>query len=280
MRFKPTLLIGTILCGLVAVHAVASDINAMTFNLRVPIDPAPYDWQSRMPRIISIVQNQKPDFVGVQEVTPEMLGDLRGALSGYEVVGRGRELGEKGEGTQILFLKNRWALDPQDHGTLQLSPTPDITGSNGWGMSWPRIFTWVHLREKKTGAFIYVFNTHFPLVAKERYLSVQLLAKAIAGRKHQRDPVILTGDFNACEDEASMTYLLGQGGSPITMKDTYRALHPDGKAGTFHDFGKTESCKIDYIYTLGDVEIISSDVIKESEKFSSDHYAVIAKLRF
>lgn len=280
MVLKYILLISICLLSVGGINASASDITVMTFNLRVPIDPPPHDWPSRLPLIIKTIHTQRPDFLGVQEVTPAMLKDLRNELPRYGIVGRGREVDSGGEGTQILFLQNRWVLDKQDQGTLQLSSTPEIPGSNDWNMSWPRIFTWVHLREKNTGKFIYVFNTHFPLAPAERDLSVRVLAKAIATRKHPSDPVILTGDFNACEVEASMKYLLGNDGSPLAMHDTFRALYPADQTGTFHGFGTTQSCKIDYIYTLGNIKISAAGIIKETKNFSSDHYPVTAKLRF
>jgi endonuclease/exonuclease/phosphatase family metal-dependent hydrolase len=263
------------------INAHAFDINVMTFNLRVPVDPAPNDWDSRRPRVIAIINNQQPDFLGVQEAVPNVVKNLTTDLSGYAVIGRGRDSDSGGEGTQIFYRKDRWNLDAKDQGTLQLSSTPTIPGSNDWGMQWPRIFTWAHLYEKKSRKAIYVFNTHFPLKPEERDLAAQLLAKYIAERKHKNDSVILTGDFNACEDEASMKYLQGENGSPIAMHDSYRVLHPDSKAGTFHGFGTTDGCKIDYIYTLGKLAVITSDILKDPEGagFSSDHYAVSARLR-
>ncbi len=258
------------------------DINVMTFNLRVPVDPAPNDCASRKPRVISIIKNQHPDFLGVQESVPQFVTDLQHELTQYAHIGRGRETDGGEEGTQIFYRKDRWLLDKADQGTLQLSPTPDLSGSNAWGMQWPRIFTWAHLREKRSGKFVYIFNTHFPLKPQERDLSVQLLAKYILARKHPTDSVILTGDFNACEGEASMNYLLGQGNSPITMQDTFRVLHPEDKVITFHAFGKiSNECKIDYIYTLGQWSVLHADIIKDPEGagFASDHYAVIAQIR-
>lgn len=279
MKSYSNIFLFILLLSVLSFNAHATDINVMTFNLRIPIDPYPNDWNSRLPRIISIIKSQKPDFLGVQETTPEMLADLRRELSEYSVLGRGRNTDEGGEGTQIFYKTDRWKLDTHDHGTLQLSPTPEIPGSNGWAMQWPRIFTWAHLQEKRTKKFIYVFNTHFPLVPHERDLSSQLLAKSISERKIKHDSVILTGDFNACEDEASMKYLLGQNGSPIAMKDTFSVLHPDSKAGTFHAFGKTESCKIDYIYTLGSFKVLESTIVMDHENFASDHFAVTAKIQ-
>src|SRR3954471_22983389 len=97
---------------------------------------------------------------------------------------------------------------------------------------------------------------------------------AISQREHKRDPVILTGDFNACEDEASMGYLRGLGGSPIKLRDTHRARHPNDKTGTFHGFGTVDNCKVDYIYVSEDLKIKSSKIITEDKNFSSDHFAV------
>lgn len=261
-------------------NAQANDIKAMTFNLRVPVDPYPNDWTSRLPRIVASIKAQQPDFLGVQEATPEVIADLRNAFPDYGVIGRGRDANEAGEGTQIFYKKNRWNLDTHDQGTLQLSSTPNIPGSNDWGMQFPRIFTWSHFQDKKSKQFIYVYNTHFPLKPNERDLSAQLLVKSISERQHKKDSVVLTGDFNACEDEASMKYLLGQNGSPIAMKDTYRILHPDNTAGTFHEFGTVKSCKVDYIYTLGSLNTLESNIIKDHGNFASDHYAVTAKISF
>jgi endonuclease/exonuclease/phosphatase family metal-dependent hydrolase len=266
--------------SLLAVKAHTKNIEVMTFNLRIPVDPAPYDWQSTLPRIIAIIKSQQPDFLGVQEVTPAMMNDLRSQLPDYGIVGRGRETDSGGEGNQIFYLKNRWALDEKDQGTLQLSPTPDVPGSNGWGMKFPRIMTWVHLRERTTGKWIYVFNTHFPLVATERYLSAQLLAEKISQRKRKKDPVILTGDFNACEDEVSMTYLMGQGNSPVALKDSYRLRYPGAKVSTFHGFGKEKSCKIDHIHVADKLKVLEAAVLEEADNFSSDHFPVRATLGF
>jgi len=258
------------------------DVNVMTFNVRVPVDSYPNDWLSRKTRVIKLIKHRNPDFLGIQEALPDVLMDMNTNLSEYGQIGRGRNHDSGGEGTQIFYRKKNWTLDDSDSGTLQLSPTPAIPGSNGWNMQFPRIFTWGRFIEKKSGKAIYIFNTHFPLVPRERLMSSAQLTRAIAGRKHSQDPVILSGDFNACESEESIQYLLGAGNSPVHLKDSYRTLYPDDKTGTFHDFGKqNESCKVDYIFTSGDITAVTSEIIKDDPKigFASDHYAVVAKLK-
>lgn len=258
------------------------EVVAMTFNLRVPVDPAPLDWNTRRQLVKQLISTQQPDFFGVQEAVPNVIENLASDFPHYAFVGRGRDKGGVGEGTQIFYKSDRWRLDADDTGTLQLSPTPDVVGSNGWQMQFPRIFTWAHLIEKKSGKAIYVFNTHFPLVPKDRLLSSILLARAISDRKHPQDSVILSGDFNACEDEDSMQYFLAKNATPIHLMDSYRILHSDDKTGTFHDFGKLhDSCKVDYILISSESKAISADIIKDNPAvgFASDHYAIVAKIR-
>ena len=265
-----------------AADAKTIGVTVMSFNLRVPVDPAPLDWNTRRHLVVQQIKTQNPDFLGVQEAVPIVVSDLAAECPHYAVIGRGRDKGGVGEGTQIFYKSERWHLDQDDNGTLQLSPTPDVVGSNGWDMSYPRIFTWAHLIERKSGKGVYVFNTHFPLVPKERLLSSTLLARAIADRKHPTDPVILSGDFNACESEESLQYFLAADAPPTHLVDSYRILHPEDKTGTFHDFGrKHDSCKIDYILMSAGLAAITADIIKDdpAQGFASDHYALVAKLR-
>lgn len=262
--------------------AQALTVDVMSFNLRVPVDPAPHDWASRKARVAGLVRQQHPDFLGVQEAVPAVIADLNLALGEYASIGRGRESDGGGEGTQIFYRKARWDLDAADQGTFQLSSTPEIAGSNDWGMQWPRIATWVHLREHASGRGLYVYNTHFPLKPDERERAARLLAGLIAARKHAGDPVVLTGDLNACEQEPAVRYLLGQAGSPLALRDSYRALHGGADTGSFHAFGKEKNpCRIDYIMAPPDAGVARAEVLidgQDGKGFASDHYAVTATL--
>ena len=258
------------------------EINVMTFNLRVPVDPAPLDWNSRHHLVVKYIKSKNPDFFGVQEAISSVVKDLALDFPSYKFLGRGRDQDGAGEGTQIFYKSDIWKVDADDNGTLQLSSTPEVAGSNGWNMQFTRIFTWARFINKKTGEAVYVFNTHFPLVPEERMKSSQLLAKKIAERKHPHDPVILSGDFNACESEESIQYLLGEKSSPIQLKDSHHESHSKDMAGTFHNFGKqADSCKVDYVFVSNSFMTILSEIIKDDPKigFASDHYSVFAKLK-
>ncbi|RFP09726.1 hypothetical protein D0T25_29215 [Duganella sp. BJB488] len=263
--------------------AQALAIDVMSFNLRVPVDPAPHDWASRKARVAGLVRQQHPDFLGVQEAVPAVIADLNLALDEYASVGRGREADGGGEGTQIFYRKARWDLDAADQGTFQLSSTPEIVGSNDWGMQWPRIATWAHLREHASGCGLYVYNTHFPLKPEERERAALLIAKQIAARKHAGDPVVLTGDLNACEQEPAVRHLLGREGSPLALRDSYRVLHSGADVGSFHAFGKEKNqCRIDYIMVPPDASVVRAEVLidgQDGKGYASDHYAVTATLK-
>lgn len=287
MKFKHSftqklLLLGAMLLSFWSMGQ-ALDVSVLSFNVRVPIDPAPNDWNSRRPRVLSIINTQSPDFFGVQEAVPYVVSELDANLPAYLPLGRGRDANGGGEGSQIFYRTDRWNVDWNDQGTFQLSPTPEVPGSNGWGFQWVRICTWARMINKTTGQAIYVFNTHFPLAGNERTLCANLVASRIANRKNKSEPVILTGDFNACEGEASMNYFLGQSGSPIAMKDSYRVLYPTALAGTFHAFsGNAGACKIDYVYTMGESSVLEASIIRDNllGGYPSDHFVVRGKMRF
>jgi endonuclease/exonuclease/phosphatase family metal-dependent hydrolase len=257
----------------------------MSFNVRVPVDPPPNDWPSRRPRVARVVLDHAPDFVGVQEAMVWQASEMAADLPDYTHFGRGREADEGGEGTPIFYRHDRWELDPEDNGTFQISPTPEVPGSNGWGFSYLRICTWGRFIEKSSGRAVYVFNTHYPLDAFHRDQTSSLVAQRIAGRKHPVDPVLLTGDFNACEDEPSIEYLLGNGGSPVTLSDSFRELYPDavGNVGTYHDFnGGDWGCKIDYVFVAGHRLVREAEHIKWNQDglYPSDHFPVTGAVTF
>jgi endonuclease/exonuclease/phosphatase family metal-dependent hydrolase len=103
-----------------------------------------------------------------------------------------------------------------DSGTFWFSDTPEQPGSKTWGNDITRICTWARFRDA-TGGTLYVFNVHLDHESQpSRERSVQLLATRIRGRAAPGDPVLVTGDFNADEQNPAIRWLLGedQAGSP------------------------------------------------------------------
>jgi len=168
-----------------------------------------------------------------------------------------------------------------------------VPSSITWGNVCTRICTWARFIEKKSRLAFYAFNFHLDHVSQpSREKSAVLLAKRIAGRK-QPDSFIVTGDFNAGEDNPVILYLKGKvtldkdnagpAANPIPLVDTFRVLHPDEKeVGTFNGLqGNRSSPKIDYIFAPGDLEVVQAEITRTqyAGRWPSDHFPVTATLR-
>jgi endonuclease/exonuclease/phosphatase family metal-dependent hydrolase len=120
---------------------------------------------------------------------------------------------------------------------------------------------------------------------------VELLTAHISNREHD-DPFIVTGDFNAGEDNSAMRYLRGevarahQGSSdaphPLGLRDTFRVLHPNrAEVGTFNGFdGATTGEKIDAVLVSSEWEVRQAEIVRtaENRRYPSDHFPVVATL--
>jgi endonuclease/exonuclease/phosphatase family metal-dependent hydrolase len=101
---------------------------------------------------------------------------------------------------------------------------------------------------------------------------------------------VVTGDFNAGENNPVITYLKGQiavegldgnkAKTSIPMIDTFRVLHPDVKdVRTGHGFkGTRQGNKIDYIFVSPATKVLEAEILYDNVdgKYPSDHYPVIA----
>ena len=76
-----------------------SEIIIGSFNVRVPCDPAPNDWENRKKRVQKDLTTLQYDIFGAQEAVPIQIADMEKA--GYRHLGHGRNQDLSGEGTQI-----------------------------------------------------------------------------------------------------------------------------------------------------------------------------------
>ena len=258
-------------------------VDVMSFNIRYgTANDGANSWPQREELVYEVVRRQDSDFVSLQEALRFQLDGIRESVSGYGEVGVGRDDGkESGEYSAILYKVNRWR--PEMSGTLWLSDTPEVPGSKSWGNEITRIVTWARFVEKKTARAVWVFNTHFDHISQpSREKSAELLARRIADRE-PRDPVIVTGDFNAGENNPAIRHLKNAAGdSPVTLADTFRMLHPDMQAaGTFGEFtGVRSGPKIDYIFVEPGASVKAAGIIYTSRngRYPSDHFPVYASI--
>jgi endonuclease/exonuclease/phosphatase family metal-dependent hydrolase len=226
-----------------------------------------------------LIHTQGADVIGIQEAFPEQVADLRAALPEYGGVGVGRDDGgTEGEHCLILYRADRLHIAAE--GTFWFSDTPEMPGTSHWGNRVVRICTWARFTDRQTQTAFSLYNLHIDhesQVSRER--SLQLLLERLRQRQ-DADPVIVTGDFNAGEDNPALDIL--RGATEPVLQDTFRVAHPDESVvSTYHDFhGGTENAKIDYIFASPEFSVRDSDILRDSRdgRFPSDHYPVTARL--
>ncbi|MDC0278877.1 endonuclease/exonuclease/phosphatase family protein [bacterium] len=268
-----------------ATAAKTANLRVMSFNIRNgKANDGDNSWLHRKQFTADVIRDAKLDLIGLQEAFRFQLNDLREQLPQFEEVGVGRDGGTEGEYSAILYRGDRFRA--MASGTFWLSDTPEVK-SRHWGNRYLRICTWVRLRDKTSDSCFYLYNTHFDHQSQNaRLKSAQLIAQRIHDREHD-DPFLLTGDFNADENNPVVRYLKAQEPtlpkSPITMVDTFRQLHPKEKlVGTGGGFeGRADGKKIDYIFAQPNAEMISASIIRTQRegRFPSDHSPVTAEVR-
>jgi endonuclease/exonuclease/phosphatase family metal-dependent hydrolase len=264
--------------------ASVNDIQVMTFNIRYGLANDGEDsWEFRKEMVMEVIQTHAPDLLGLQEALKFQLDAICERFPEYEKVGIGRDPGGEGEYAAILYRKERY--EAQESGTFWLSNTPEVPSTH-WGNKHLRICTWVRLIERSTGQALYFYNTHYDHQSQPaRENSSILLAKRINERSNP-DPVILTGDFNADEENSAIGYLraeistIGQG--LIRLRDSFRIMHPgESNVGTFNAFtGENTRGKIDYVFVSSAIKVLEAEIIKFNKdgRYPSDHYPVSARL--
>jgi endonuclease/exonuclease/phosphatase family metal-dependent hydrolase len=243
-------------------------------------------WDERKALLFQVLTEQMFDSAGLQEALAFQLEELDAALPAYARVGVGRDDGEEqGEFSAILYNEARY--EAVSSGTFWFSDTPEVPGSMSWGNTLPRICSWVRLKHLETGRHYYHFNLHLDHLSQpSREKSAQLLAKRIAERPDQADPVVVTGDFNAEPDNLAITYLLGtamfeNAQTPFKVEDAWLKLHAaDTNSTTYHAWngGMTGGTHIDYVMFGPGITAKSAEIIfdHEGDIYPSDHYPVSA----
>ena len=268
-----------------------SAIKVVSYNIRYgTAKDGSNNWENRRHILFESLKAQSPDLVGLQEALRFQIDEILEVLPHFHVAGVGRDDGKsKGEYSAVLFDSDRFELLASS--TFWYSDTPEVPGSKSWGNSIPRICTWARLRDKRTHSHFYLFNTHFDHRSQpSRERSAQALMGAIRLRDH-RDPVIVTGDFNAGEENPAIVYLKGEPNlepgegreaESLLLIDTFRTLHPSADGvGTFGGFkGLQEGEKIDYVFVTPGTQILWAEIDRFSlnGRYPSDHYPVTATI--
>lgn len=248
-------------------------------------------------KVLDEILDVLPDLLGVQEETPSWKEFLEEALSseGYKRVGAFRATlpshpyyGFR-EASAIYYNVDRFTLE--DSGTFWLSPTPEVEGSvaTAWDSAalFPRVCTYVVVKDKRSGEKFAYFNTHFSYEAEAlRNESAKLIVKKV---KELGLPAFVSGDLNFASNEETDTYAV----FTEALDDSRTAAKETETGNTFHAYGyeagenygeeTTKTVPIDYIFsTKGDFTALTFDILKQTgakgnvSDWYSDHFAIMA----
>lgn len=257
-------------------------LRVLSFNLRYANtnDKAERSWTTRREDAAQLIKEDDPDLIGYQEALRPMLDDLTTRVPGYQEIGVGREDGKtKGEYSALWVKAGRFTV--QESGTFWLSDTPDVPNSMSWGNRITRICTWARLLDKPSGTVLHFYNVHLDHESQEARFKGT--AQVLEHLQSRTGPWVLTGDFNAGEDNPAITLIKG---SPLHAVDSWRVLHPDipaAESGTFHTFtGVRTGAKIDYIFVPKSTRLLEAAILHNNRNghYPSDHFPVRATLEF
>lgn len=265
-----------------------TEVRVMSYNIRYgTANDGENHWEKRKDFLIETIRAFNPDLLGTQETLGFQRDYLSEKLSGYEALGVGRDDGkEKGEMTALYFKRSRF--EKLDGGHFWLSETPDVPGSKSWDTSLTRMVTWVRLRDKlqPKARPIMFFNTHFDHRGEQARVESAKLIRRKAEEAAKTYRVIVTGDFNAGEDNPAYQAFFGMNdGKKSLLRDVYRLTNPTRAAneGTFSSFkaDQTSGPRIDWIGVSAEWKIVKAEIDRTQRdgRTPSDHFAVTAVLK-
>lgn len=240
------------------------------FNLRVDFDGEAEEnkWKNRLPRICSQLRAINADLYGFQELKLHQFKDIVEFLRGYDYEYLPRD-GSEAEGTPIFYRKDRFEL--LGNGSYYLNSHPDTPGTD-WDAEWPRVASYVYLKDKKTGKTFSYFNSHLDNTGEvARQEGIKLMINRM---KQNVGAMLLSGDFNT--NENTPTYKIA---TSLLNDLKYKAT--DSMSGnTFHGYGRipfdASKDPIDYIMGSKEIDVKRYKIYakKEESGYASDHYAI------
>jgi len=276
-------------------HAFATNTHKILgCNIRVALpedDAIGRGWKARKDSCIKVIQAQKPDIIGLQEVLRIQAEDFQKAMPDYFAFGfDGPEMDVNKETYNgiaknlVIFSKKRYAM--VSAGCYWLSETPEIGGSLAWNTARARHVNWVRLLDKKSGKEFRVLATHLDHKAQEaRNKQGEMIVRESA--QYTADfPQILIGDFNVDMKNPVFKIITNGGWSESYLT----ANGPNEPGPTFHNFlgpeylktKGTQTGKIDFIFTKGKIKTEIASIIYDQINgiYPSDHYFVSSNVSF
>ncbi|MBR3074230.1 MAG: endonuclease/exonuclease/phosphatase family protein, partial [Bacteroidales bacterium] len=288
--------IGAIKAGTVTIYVESptaapvppANLTLMSFNIREGSN-----WSSRKSPIVSMINGESPDIIGLQEVKDLDYWDhltedhpwdyLRNHLSAYS------SYRYSDKTNAILYKTSTVEMSNFGHFWLRDSYSSEGTSWDGY----ERTVLYATVREKATGRYFFYVTTHFPMNNSNDGWTkcTALLESRIEALNTNNYPVILMGDFNcvigdACWDSFKTWMKNTRYAADSIVSTENRDLY------TYNAFGNSSAArnKVDHIWVSKsginvDTYVTLTTAIHNyggyttnGETFLSDHYPIIAHI--
>lgn len=247
-------------------------IKVMSFNIRGnnDNDGAFNHWALRAGACRMMIQVQKPDLVGFQEITDTQWGYVDGVLPKDGYVGVG-VIDKKN-----AFYYNPERLEVERSGVFWLTKTPDVPSEASDG--YERYVYWASIRILATGQRFFYMNTHFALSTDGRTLGINVIRQRLPLLNTEKLPVIFNGDFNTHSTDKVFDYIRE------TMSSTRDIAPITDDVKTYNAWGnENKAYECDHIWisnTLSCPEYRTVTVPYEGHTYISDHFPVYSIIQF
>ena len=250
-----------------------TELKIMSYNIRHGLveksDTGLKHWDNRKFATINMINTEKPDIIGFQEMKEVQQLYAVENLPEYDEVFHSR-----GNTKYTMYRKDRFTK--LDQGCFWLSETPEKS-SLGWGSVSIRPTLWVKLKDKKTGKILYFFNTHldvrsFEARIKGAALNVDYMKK-ICGKKAIQ---FIVGDMNTQEEDDLKVY-------ETWLKNGRKEAPATDDKPTYNGFGKTKNpTRLDHIYYRNATAVRYQvlDGKNYGVEYISDHYPVMLTVKY
>ncbi len=247
----------------------------MSYNIRLDVEiDGVNKWDNRKEGLISLIKEQNPDVLGIQEGLPNQIKYLSKQLEDYNMIGEGRDGGDNGEYSAIYYKSEKLRLEKAE--TFWLSETPYIP-SIGWDAALNRIATFGVFRIKNSNENLIVYNSHFDHIGTQaRENSVSVILNHIKDNDFINNAIIVMGDFNAEPNDVPIKLLAEN------LEDSFNSFPIEKPFGTFSGFDLESKLlnRIDYIFTKN-IEVIEYRHIQKrlpNKLWPSDHLPIFISI--
>ena len=265
---------------------VDSKMSVMSFNTAV----SQGEWATTKDPILAMLQDQKPDVVGLQEVNDLDVWDkieaggkqpwefLTSNLSGYT--------GYRPDSKTNAILYNPDVFEASGQGYFYLGESGSNNSWDNYGSE--RTVVYMTLMHKKTGNHIFFINTHYPLGQEGQNKSSALIAERLEELNPNDYPVIMVGDFNNTKSSGIFETF----GDTIRDARTYASSYfsdENKNLYTYNAFGDESKArhKVDFMwYSHPTLKATYYEVITQETRpygdveYLSDHYPIYSTISF